>query len=107
MQMNQNNFGQAQMQGRPLTVMLVPDLNNIDSFLINPGASMIFLDEGMTGLKLRSRDQNGFLGQDRKWTLKEVTPPPVQQGQYATREEVDAMNTKMDKILDVLSELMK
>ena len=68
---------------------------------------MIFLDEGMTGLKLRSRDQNGFLGQDRKWTLKEVTPPPAQQNQFATREEFDAINSKMDKILDALSEFIK
>lgn len=38
--MNQNNYGQPMQmqQGRPLQVMLVPDINNIDAFSINPGA---------------------------------------------------------------------
>lgn len=40
------------------------------------------------------------------WTLKEVTPPPIQT-QYVTREEINSMNDKMDKILNTLSEFMK
>lgn len=104
--MNQNNFGQAQTQGRPLTIMLVSDINNIDGYQINAGASMLFLNEAMTEFRLRARDVNGFPSAERKWTLKEVTPPPIQT-QYVTREEINSMNDKMDKILNTLSEFMK
>lgn len=109
MQMNQNGFGQPmQMQGRPLTVMLVPDINNIDGYSINPGASMLFLNESMTEFRMRSRDTNGFLGQERKWTLKEVTPPPqVPQGQFATREEFNSLNGKIDEMMKILGEFTK
>ena len=104
--MNQNNYGQSmpmQMQGRPLRVMLVPDFNNIDAFSINPGSSMLFLNESMTEFKMRSRDPNGFPGQERTWTLKETTPPSPKSG-LVTREEMDEMKDKMDKILSMLTE---
>lgn len=106
--MNQNNYGQPMQmqQGRPLQVMLVPDINNIDAFSINPGASMLFLNEAMTEFKMRSRDPNGFPGQERTWTLKETTPPSTKTG-FATREEMDVMNSKMDKILAMLTEFTK
>lgn len=107
--MNQNNYGQPmpmQMQGRPLQVMLVPDFNNIDTFSINPGSSMLFLNESMTEFKMRSRDPNGFPGQERTWTLKETTPPSAKTG-FATKEEMDEMNRKIDQILATLTEFAK
>lgn len=106
--MNQGNFGQPMQmqQGRPLQVMLVPDINNIDAFSINPGASMLFLNESMTEFKMRSRDSNGFPGPERTWVLKETTPPSAKTG-FATREEMDAMNNKMDQILAMLTEFTK
>lgn len=109
--MNQNNYGQPipmpmQMQGRPLQVMLVPDFNNIDAFSINPGSSMLFLNEAMTEFKMRSRDPNGFPGTERTWSLKETTPPSAKSG-VVTREEMDEMKNKMDKILSMLTEFTK
>lgn len=107
--MNQNNYGQSmpmQMQGRPLQVMLVPDFNNIDAFSINPGSSMLFLNESMTEFKMRSRDPNGFPGTERTWSLKEITPPSAKSG-LVTREEMDEMKAKMDKILSMLTEFTK
>ena len=109
--MNQNNYGQSmpmpmQMQGRPLQVMLVPDFNNIDAFSINPGSSMLFLNESMTEFKMRSRDPNGFPGTERTWSLKETTPPSAKSG-VVTREEMDEMKVKMDKILSMLTEFTK
>ena len=106
--MNQNNYVQSMQmqQGRPLQVMLVPDINNIDAFSINPGTSMLFLNEAMTEFKMRSRDPNGFPGQERTWTLKETTPPSAKT-EFATKEEMDEINGKMDKILSMLTEFTK
>ena len=111
--MNQNNYGQPmpmpmpmQMQGRPLQVMLVPDFNNLDAFSINPGSSMLFLNEAMSEFKMRSRDPNGFPGTERTWSLKETTPPSAKSG-VVTREEMDEMKNKMDKILSMLTEFTK
>lgn len=108
--MNQNNFMQPMQmpmqQGRLIQVMLVPDFNNIDAYTINPGGSVMFLNEGMTEFKMRSRDQNGFPTPERTWTLKETTPPQAKTG-YATREEMDALNAKMDQVLSMLTEFTK
>lgn len=106
--MNQNfNQGVVQ-QGRPLMVTLVPDILNIDGITINPGSAMFFLNESMTTLKMRSRDFNGFMMPERVWELKETTPPPqTQVGQFATKEEFDNLNAKMDKLLSAFNEFAK
>ena len=104
--MVQNNYAQSMQmpmqQGRQLNVMLVSDMGNIDAYTINPGSSMLFLNESMTEFKMRSRDTNGFPLPERTWTLKETTPAPAKTN-FATREEMDAMNAKIDKILDTLT----
>lgn len=104
--MNQPNFNQPNMQmsGQPIQVILVPNINNIDGYTINPGGSLLFLDEGMTTFKLRSRDQNGFPGPEREWSLKETTPKD-NRGKYATKDEVDKLSSKLDEVLEMLKEL--
>jgi hypothetical protein len=94
------------MQPTIINVVLVPDVNNVDHIPVNPGTSVMFLNEKMTEFKMRSRDPNGFPGQERTWTLKETTPPSAKSG-VVTREEMDAMNSKMDQILAMLTEFAK
>ena len=102
--MNQTNY---QQQGRVLNVILVANINDADNYPINPGTSAMFLTESMKEFKMRSRDQNGFPLPERTWTLKETTPPPQANGQYATREEMKNIESKLDKVIATLDELVK
>lgn len=104
-----NNFNQPMQmpQARQLTVTLVPDISNVDGYPVNPGASMLFLDESMTTFKMRSRDPNGFPLPERIWKIKEVTPPSSSQLPYATKEEVEAINSKMDQVLAMVKKFVE
>ena len=106
--MNQNNnFMQSQQQGRMLNVVLVPNINDADNYPINPGSSVLFLNEAMTEFRMRSRDPNGFPLLGRAWALKETTPPQQMGGQFATKAEMAELSEKMDKVLSTLNEFMK
>lgn len=64
---NQLQQPQPQNNGTPLMVTLLSDISLADSYNLAPNSSMFFLDQGMTTLKMRSRDQNGFVRPDRIW----------------------------------------
>ena len=99
---------QPQNNGTPLMVTLLSDISLADSYNIAPNSSMFFLDQGMTKLKMRSRDQNGFARPDRIWEIKETTPPPqTADGQYATKEEINQLNSKIDKLLSAWQDFSK
>ena len=106
-----NNFtGQMQVQqpqtppqGQLMNVVLVPDIDNTDWYPINPGGTVLFLNAAMTCFKLRSRDQNGFPGQERRWELKEIAPPP-QPNSPVTRHEFDTLASKMDQMMQILQD---
>lgn len=105
-----NNFGGQTMstpsQGQLINVVLVPDIDDIDWYPINPGGSVLFLNTAMTGFRLRSREQNGFPGPERRWEVKEVTPPPQTNG-AVTRKEFDEMSSKMDEMMKILKDFAK
>lgn len=75
-QFQQPTQPQQQTAGTPLMVTLLPDISLADSYNIAPNSSIFFLDQVMTTLKMRSRDQSGFIRPDRIWEIKETTPPP-------------------------------
>lgn len=104
-----NQFQQPQQQntGTPLMVTLLPDISAADTYNLSPNSSMFFLDQGMTTLRMRSRDQNGFIRPDRVWEIKEVTPPPATDSQYATKEEFNQLNNKLDQLLSAWQEFSK
>lgn len=103
-----NQPQQPQNNGTPLMVTLLSDISLADSYNIAPNSSMFFLDQGMTKLKMRSRDQNGFARPDRIWEIKETTPPPQEtEGPYATKEEINQLNSKIDKLLSAWQEFSK
>lgn len=111
---NYNPYGnQLQQQpstsnGTPLMVTLLPDISTADTYNLAPNSSMFFLDQGMTTLKMRSRDQNGFARPDRTWEIKETTPPPqVSDGPYATKDDLQQLNNKIDKLLSAWQEFSK
>ena len=105
---NQPQQQQPQNNGTPLMVTLLSDISLADSYNIAPNSSMFFLDQGMTTLKMRSRDQSGFIRPDRIWEIKETTPPPqTADGQYATKEEIDQLNSKIDQLLSAWREFSK
>ena len=94
--------------GTPLMVTLLPDISMADTYNIAPNSSTFFLDQGMTTLRMRSRDQNGFARPDRIWEIKEVTPPPqVADGTYATKEAIQQLNSKIDSLLSAWKEFSK
>jgi hypothetical protein len=99
---------QPQQSGTPLMVTLLPDISMADTYNLAPNSSMFFLDQGMTTLKMRSRDQNGFARPDRTWEIKETTPPPqTVEGPYVTKEEFNQLNGKLDKLLSAWQEFSK
>lgn len=94
--------------GTPLMVTLLPDISMADTYNIAPNSSMFFLDQSMTILKMRSRDQNGFVRPDRIWEIKETTPPTqTVEGSYVTQEQFNQLNSKIDKLLSAWQELSK
>lgn len=97
---------QPQQSGTPLMVTLLPDISVADSYNISPNSSAFYLDQSMTTLKMRSRDQSGFLRPDRVWELKEITPP-VTDGSYVTKKEFDELSSKMDKLLSAWQDFSK
>lgn len=105
---NQLQQPQQQNNGTPLMVTLLPDISLADTYNLAPNSSMFFLDQAMTTLKMRSRDQSGFIRPDRIWEIKETTPPPqTADGQYATKEEIDQLNSKIDQLLSAWREFSK
>lgn len=111
---NYNPYGnqlpqmQQQNNGTPLMVTLLPDISLADSYNLAPNSSMFFLDQGMTTLKMRSRDQSGFARPDRIWEIKETTPPPqTVEGPYVTQEQFNQLNGKLDKLLSAWQEFSK
>lgn len=99
---------QPQQSGTPLMVTLLSDISMADTYNLAPNSSMFFLDQGMTTLKMRSRDQSGFIRPDRIWEIKETTPPPqTVDGQYATKEEINKLNSKIDQLLSAWQEFSK
>lgn len=98
----------TQSQPQLLNVVLVPNMSAVDTYPVNPGTSLLFLDEGMTEFRMKSKDINGFPRPDRIWSMKETTPPPVTPGSnFATKEEMNAVNDKLDKVLSVLEQFTK
>ena len=94
--------------GTPLMVTLLSDISMADTYNLAPNSSMFFLDQSMTTLKMRSRDQNGFARPDRTWEIKEITPPPQEtEGSYVTKEEFNQLNSKLDKLLSAWQEFSK
>lgn len=110
---NYNPYGnqlqqQPQTNGTPLMVTLLPDISMADTYNLAPNSSMFFLNQSMTTLKMRSRDQNGFARPDRIWEIKETTPPPqVSEGPYVTKEEFNQLNGKLDQLLSAWQEFSK
>ena len=105
---NQLQQPHQQNNGTPLMVTLLPDISLADSYNLAPNSSMFFLDQGMTTLKMRSRDQNGFARPDRIWEIKETTPPPqTVEGPYVTQEQFNQLNGKLDKLLSAWQEFSK
>lgn len=105
---NQLQQPQQQNNGTPLMVTLLSDISMADSYNLAPNSSMFFLDQGMTTLKMRSRDQNGFARPDRVWEIKETTPPPqTVEGPYVTQEQFNQLNGKIDKLLSAWQEFSK
>lgn len=105
---NQLQQPQQQNNGTPLMVTLLPDISLADTYNLAPNSSMFFLDQAMTTLKMRSRDQSGFIRPDRIWEIKETTPPPqTADGQYATKEEINQLNSKIDQLLSAWKEFSK
>lgn len=112
--MNNNFVGQMPMQPVPQSqnlpqgqllnnVVLVPDIDNTDWYPISPGGTVLFLNTAMTCFRLRSREQNGFPGQDRRWEMKEVAPPPQTNGPV-TRQEFNDLSSKMDQMMQILQD---
>lgn len=105
---NQPQQQQSQNNGTPLMVTLLSDISMADTYNLAPNSSMFFLDQGMTTLKMRSRDQNGFARPDRIWEIKETTPPPqTVEGPYVTKEEFNQLNGKLDQLLSAWQEFSK
>lgn len=105
---NQLQQPQQQNNGTPLMVTLLPDISLADSYNLAPNSSMFFLDQGMTTLKMRSRDQNSFARPDRIWEIKETTPPPqTVEGPYVTQEQFNQLSGKLDQLLSAWQEFSK
>lgn len=105
---NQLQQPQQQNNGTPLMVTLLSDISMADTYNLALNSSMFFLDQSMTTLKMRSRDQNGFARPDRIWEIKETTPPPqTVEGPYVTKEEFNQLNGKLDKLLSAWQEFSK
>ena len=105
---NQPQQPQQQNNGTPLMVTLLNDISLADSYSLAPNSSMFFLDQGMTTLKMRSRDQNGFARPDRIWEIKEITPPPqTVEGPYVTQEQFNQLNGKLDQLLSAWQDFSK
>ena len=100
------NQNPSQVYNAPqsIPVIVLDDISQAGSYQVNPGGSTLFLNFAMTEMRMRARDTSGFPLPDRTWTIKETTPQPQQAntGNYATKEEVSAINDKLDKLLEMM-----
>ena len=94
---------------QPITVVLVNDMSQADTYTINPNSSMLFMNYAMTEFKMRSRDMNGFPSPDRTWSMKETTPQPMpaNSGNFVTKDEFNQMTNSMNEQFNKLFELLK
>ena len=102
-----NNFPlNTNPQPTVINVILVPDINNVDGIPVNPGTSVMFLNEKMTEFKMRSRDTSGFANPDRTWAMKETTPVR-QSTNTVSREEFNQMQNSLAEIKKMLEDFTK
>lgn len=105
--MNGMPMNQTPMQPTVINVVLVPDQITMDNYPIQPGGSVMFLDDKMTKFTMRSKNQTGFPNPDRVWSMKEVTPPPQTPGNYATKDDLADMNNAILEMKKMLEDLTK
>ena len=94
---------------QPITVVLVNDMSQADTYTINPNSSMLFMNYAMTDFKMRSRDMNGFPVPDRTWSMTETTPQPMpaNSGNFVTKDEFNKMTTSMNEQFDKLFKMLQ
>lgn len=87
-----------------IQVIVLDDISQAGNYQVNPGGSTIFMNFAMTEMRMRTRDMSGFPLPDRTWSIKETTPQPqpANIGNFATKEEVSAINDKLDKLLEMM-----
>lgn len=87
-----------------IQVIVLDDISQAGNYQVNPGGSTIFMNFAMTEMRMRTRDMSGFPLPDRTWSIKETTPQPqpTNIGNFATKEEVSAINDKLDKLIEMM-----
>jgi len=85
-------------------VLVLDDISQAGNYQVSPGCSTIFMNFAMTEMRMRTRDMSGFPLPDRTWSIKETTPQPqiANSGNFATKEEVSAINDKLDKLIEMM-----
>ena len=64
------------------------------------GTTVVLIDFDSSFFWIKSADTNGFPQQMREFEFKEVTPKPAQ-GEV-TRKEFDALNSKIEQLLEAM-----
>lgn len=72
-QLQQPNYNPYQT----LPFVLVQDMAMANSYNIGPGASVIFINQDMSEIRIKAKDASGFSMPDRTWSLTETTPKPA------------------------------
>ena len=96
----QQNFNPYQT----LPFVLVQDMAMANSYNIGPGASVIFINQDMSEIRIKAKDPSGFSLPDRTWSLTETTPKQTTPSDnYVTKDEFRALSDKIDKLVAQLS----
>lgn len=97
----QNNTGAT--SGSLMTV-LVNSEEEVNNYPVAAGFTVMLIDFTHGKLWLKSTAMNGVPQAPRVFTITEIVAKPaeIQNGSSVTREEFDALNTKIDKLISSL-----
>lgn len=74
----------------------------VRNYLVPAGNMAILIDMNATKMYFKSTDVNGVPAPIRSFNIKEIPQPVAQNPNVVTREEFDAVNQKLDALLQAL-----
>lgn len=104
-QVQQNQTAQQsypqQTNGSLLAVIITED-QDVDYYPVQAGTTVMLINFNKQKFYLKSRGNNGVPSPVRVFPFKEETPAPQNQNGGVSREEFNALSSKLDKLLKEL-----
>lgn len=101
-QMPQMPMQQPQQTNGSLLAVIITEDQDVDYYPVQAGTTVMLINFNKQKFYLKSRGNNGVPSPIRVFPFKEETPAPQNQNGGVSREEFNALSSKLDKLLKEL-----